>query len=218
MNYRKNKYRLYRRMRANKLPIAKGFNWRTSRCGNPCVQTLKTYQKFVGIQQTGEFDRRTLDALFPVQFRARIADLAKKEVGVHETTPNWGDRIKNYLAAAGITFPTAWCAAFVTFILHRAGYRRDLPPKPAWVPSWSEWARKTGRTVSKASARKGDLVCINWPGTDPSPDHIAIVTGNLGALKRVTTIGGNEGDAVRQGWRPYSQLHTVIRVDRFAKR
>lgn len=120
--------------------------------------------------------------------------------------------------SAGITFPTAWCAAFVVFVLHKAGYGGRLPDQPAWVPSWADWARKTHRTVSKVNARKGDLVCLNWPGTDPTPDHIAIVTGNLGALKRVTTVGGNEGDAVRQGWRPYSYLHTVIRVDRFRRR
>mgnify|MGYP002681820689 CR=1 FL=1 len=218
MNYQSKKRRLYQRMKANRLPVAPGFKWRTSKCGKPCEQTLKRYQKFVGIPQTGTFNQATMDALFPEQWRKRIADLAKKEVGVHETTPNWGARIKNYLAAAGITFPTAWCAAFVVFILHRAGYRRDLPPQPAWVPSWADWARKTHRTVSKVNARKGDLVCLNWPGTDPTPDHIAIVTGNLGALKRVTTVGGNEGDAVRQGWRPYSYLHTVIRVDRFRRR
>lgn len=218
MTARQQKYRLYRRMKANRLPVAKGFNWRPNQCGKPCEATLKTYQKFVGIPQSGEFDRRTMDALFPGQFRARIAALAKQEVGVHETSPNWGTRIKYYLQSVGITFPTAWCAAFVTYILHKAGYRGDLPDKPAWVPAWAEWARKTGRSIPKASARKGDIVCINWPGTDKTPDHIAIVTGNLGVLKRLTTIGGNEGNAVREAWRPYSQAHTVIRVDRYRRR
>ena len=218
MNYQSKKRRLYQRMKANRLPVAPGFKWRTSKCGKPCEQTLKRYQKFVGIPQTGRFDERTLDALFPGRFRARVAEVAKRELGVHETSPNWGARVKNYLAAAGITFPTAWCAAFVVFVLHKAGYGGRLPDQPAWVPSWAAWARKTGRTVTRAGARKGDLACINWPHTDKTPDHIAIITGNLGALKRVTTIGGNEGDAVRQGWRPYSYLHTVIRVDRYKRR
>ncbi len=218
MSNRAMKYRLYRRMKANKLPLAKGFHWRTNRIGEPCRQTLKAYQKFVGVQQSGEFDRRTLDALFPARFRARIAETARAEVGVHETSANWGGRVKQYLAAAGIEFPTAWCAAFVCFVLHRTGYRRDLPDQPAWVPSWATWAQRTGRAVSKTAARKGDLVCVNWPGTDATPDHIAIVTGNLGPLKRLTTIGGNEGDAVREAWRPYSQAHTVIRIDRFKRR
>jgi hypothetical protein len=218
MTVRRMKYRLYRRCRANRLPIAKGFRWRTNKVGKPCVTTLKTYQKFVGIGPTGEFDRRTMDALFPAQFRHRIAALARQEVGVAETSPNWGPRIKQYLAAAGITFPTAYCAAFCVFLLHKAGYRGDLPKLLGWVPSWAEWARKTGRAIAKVLARKGDFVCINWPGTDATPDHIAVVTGNLGVLKRLTTIGANESDAVREAWRPFSQAHTVIRVDRYRRR
>ena len=91
------KFRLRTRMKANRLPVAPGFKWRTSKCGKPCEQTLKRYQKFVGIEQTGTFNQATMDALFPEQWRKRIADLAKKEVGVHETTPNWGARIKNCL-------------------------------------------------------------------------------------------------------------------------
>jgi len=218
VTYRQKKHRLYRRMKANKLPIAKGFRWRTNKVGAACVATLKTYQRFVGIDQSGEFDRRTMDALFPAQFRARIAAIAKDEVGVHETSTNWGPRVKEYLAAAGITFPTAWCAAFCVFVAHKAGYRGPWPDKLAWVPSWASWARQTGRSVPAVSARKGDLVCVNWPGTDATPDHIAVVTGNLGALKRLTTVGGNEGNAVREAWRLYYLAHTVIRINRYDKR
>ena len=212
------KRRLSNRCKANKLTIAKGFRWRSRHVGKPCEATLKTYQGFVGIPKTGRFDTDTLDALFPSRFRKRIARLAREEVGVHETSTNWGERVKQYLAAAGITFPTSWCAALVVYLLHKAGYDGELPPRPAWVPSWAEWARRTGRSIAKIKARVGDLVCVNWPGTDATPDHIAVVTGNLLAYKRLTTIGGNEGDAVRQAWRPYWQAHTVIRLNRYAKR
>jgi len=212
------KHRLKARCKANKLPIARGFRWQVNRRGKPCIATLKGYQRFVGIPASGWFDQATLDALFPARFRKRIAAIARREIGVHETSANWGPRIQQYLAAAGIAFPTAWCAAFAIWLLHRAGYRGDLPTRPAWVPDWAEWARKSGRAIAWIKARNGDFVAINWPGTDPGPDHIAVVVGNLLLLKRLLTIGGNEGDAVRRGWRPYSYAHTVIRVDRYARR
>ena len=218
MSLRRKKYRLYRRMKANGLRPARGFRWRTNRLGEPARATLRTYQRFVGIPQTGVFDRATMDALFPGRFAARVVELARREVGVVESSPNWGDRVKEYLAAAGIGFPTAWCAAFCVYVLRRAGYRGPWPDKPAWVPSWASWARATGRAVAPAAARRGDLVCINWAGSDPTPDHIAVVTGNLGALKRLTTVGGNEGDAVREGWRPYWQAHTVVRLTQYRRR
>ncbi len=220
MAVRQWKYRLKRRCRANGVKIEQGFNWRTSRVGKPCFRTLKNYQHFVGIEQSGEFDRDTLDALYPPRFRARIAEVAAKELGTHESSTNWGRRIRDYLHAAGITFPTAWCAAFATFVAHKAGYRGPWPSQLAWVPSWAEWARHSGRSIARVKARKGDLVCLNWPGTSSTPDHIAVVTGNLLAAKQLTTIGGNEGEpgAVRRAWRPYTQIHTAIRLRRFARR
>lgn len=218
MTVRKKKYRLYRRMKANGLAIPRGFKWKTGRIGKPCEQALRVYQRFVGVPVTGKFDKRTMDALFPSRFRRRIVAVAKQEIGVHESSQNWGERVADYLRAVGIAFPTSWCAAFVVFVIKKAGYAGSLPPKPAWVPSWSEWAARFGLTVGKAQARLGDIVCLNWPGTDSTPDHIAIVTGNLGALKRLTTIGGNEGDAVREGWRPYWHVHTVIRLRQYARR
>ena len=215
---RRYKYRLLRRCKANHIPIEPGYRWRSARMGKPAVATLQRYQRFVGIPQTGSFGTKTLDALYPGHFRKRIAALAHKELGAHETSANWSLRIRDYLAAVRITFPTAWCAAFVTFIVHKAGYRGDLPSQTAWVPSWAAWARSTGHSIPRVKAGIGDIVCINWTGSDSTPDHIAIVTGNAVLSKRLTTVGGNEGDAVREAWRPYSQAHTVIRLNRFAKR
>lgn len=202
------------RTRARKLGIAvpRGLNIHSSTWGRAAQALAVKLQRHYKLVPSGEPTWALKWKLMPLN--QRIVYLAKREVGTRETSNNWSARIKDYLAAARIGFPTAWCAAFVTFVVLKAGYKGSLPDKLAWVPSWAAWARAKGYTVSPINARRGDLLCVNWPGTSSTPDHIAIVTGNLGLLKRVLTIGGNEGDpgAVRENWRPYSFAHTVIRL------
>lgn len=204
---------LKRRMRAKAkklgIEVPRGFRV-VNRWGKPAQRLAARLQRHYKILPTGRPSWALKWKLMTL--RERIAYLAAKEVGVMETSPNWSPRIRDYLLAAKIGFPTAWCAAFVTYVVHKAGWRGSLPDKLAWVPSWATWARQRHYDVTPLAARKGDIVCLNWPGTDATPDHIAVVTKNYGYLKQLTTVGGNEGDAVRRAWRPYYQAHTVIRL------
>jgi hypothetical protein len=39
-----------------------------------------------------------------------VLGIAKAEVGVRESSSNWGKRVAEYLDAVDIKFPAAWCA------------------------------------------------------------------------------------------------------------
>lgn len=225
-SYRARKYRLYRRMKANKLPIAKGFRWRTNKVGKPCEATLRTYQKFVGIKQTGEFDRRTLDALFAGQFRARIAAKALSQLGVHEwpSGSNSGPVMKFIEPFIGHV-PTAWCAFLGAWSAVQAGFPKDkLWKDVGWVDSWEREADKASNRhitrVRKLAAGRGDFALMDWE-RNGNPDHLAIVTAKVGPLATFHTVEGNVGaygGSVTKKTRLVTQAHAFVRLHRYGRR
>lgn len=65
----------------------------------------------------------------PEMIRSEILSVASKELGVHEETPNWGKRVREYLAATGLKSPNPWCFAGDVEILTESGFVRfdELP-------------------------------------------------------------------------------------------
>lgn len=226
MTYRKKKLRLRNRMRANGLDRARGFNWRSNRVGGPARETLRAYQKFVGLAQTGEFDAATMDALFPAKFRRRIAAKAIAETGVHEwpAGSNWGP-VKKFIEPFIGQVPTAWCALFGAWSAWQAGFLKDKFWKDvAWVDSWGREGRDPANQhvsiVGKLKAARGDFALMDWNG-DGDPDHLAIVTSKVGPLATFATIEGNVGDyggSVTKKVRLASQAVCFVRLHRYVKR
>ena len=137
-----------------------------------------------------------------VQARILALESALRDVGVHEMPPgsNWGQRVAQYLRAAGINSPAPWCAAFVTYHLRKVGYEVTTP-NPASVENWVVWARKHGDLVARPF--RGDLVCYDW-NADNWYDHIGFVVRVLALRWKgktfaglVRTVEGNAEDAVR---------------------
>jgi len=223
---RQKKLRLRNRMRANDLACAKGFNWRSNRVGEPARATLRTYQRFVGIAQSGEFDAATLDALFPARFRRRIAARATAETGVHEwpAGSNWGP-VKKFIGPFIGNVPTAWCALFGAWSAWQAGFPKDgFWRDVAWVDSWGREGRdpanKRVRIVGKLRASRGDFALLDWNGDD-DPDHLAIVTAKVGPLATLATVEGNVGaygGSVEKRVRLTSQVVCFVRLHRFGRR
>jgi len=148
-------------------------------------------------------------------FRLQALKIAQGELGVKEVPmgSNWGPRVSQYLKAAGITFPAAWCASFITWCFDKAGKKITFPG-PALVQDWDNWAAKNGEVVTRPF--KGDLVTFDWNG-DHWFDHIGIVEKVL-ALRPFNvylfqSIEGNSGDQVarRTHW-SNSQGTRFIRI------
>ena len=140
----------------------------------------------------------------PSSLANEIAEIAKAEVGVHETNgSNCGPRVNLYKAATNLPPKQAWpwCAAFVCWCVREAtkgrGFHFTLPTTAgAWA--FEEWARKQpAASVSfkkphASDIRKGDIVVFTF-------SHIGIAMGPpVGGL--VPTCEGNtDGSGSRDG-------------------
>lgn len=107
----------------------------------------------------------------------RLVKLAESQKGVKEGTAQ-ADRIA---AAAGISSAQAWCAAFITWVLKRAGVK-NLPSSPAAVSSWESWGGGEHIAGGLANARAGDLIAFNG-------EHIGMY---LGGGRMISGNWGNE--------------------------
>lgn len=64
--------------------------------------------------------------------RNRLVALAMAEVGVREATgENDGKRVEEYLAVAGLKKGLPWCAAFVSWVYAKEGFKK---PRTGWSP------------------------------------------------------------------------------------
>ena len=219
MSIRQDKRWLRRYCRAHHITIAKGFRVLARIWGRPAQATCRAAQKHAGLAQTGRVDEKTRLTFEP--FRHRLWRIARGELGTKEWPPssNWGE-VAKYLKAAGFTFPMPWCASFVTYCVKRAGWKRSLPTKLGWVPSWETWGDSNGYAVAKLKARRGDIVTFNWDA-DPAGEHIGFIARNYGALKQVATLEGNAtskaipGGGVVRKTRLWTQVNVVIRLPNY---
>ncbi len=122
----------------------------------------------------------------------KALNVARTQLGVKETSPNWGVRVSKYLASVGINFPAPWCLAFVHWCFHEVG--KELTGH-GLVQSFVNWAEKNGEIVARPFA--GDVVCYDW-NADDWYDHAGIVEKVLALRWRnhvfagwIQTIEGN---------------------------
>ena len=111
----------------------------------------------------------------PKSFRQLALESARTQIGVTETPygSNLGPKVEMYQDAtdAGV-HGFAWCAAFVSWNLKRAGYNVKQIPNRASVGFFLSWATKMGYV--KTRPYRGDLVCYQFDH-DSWPDHIGHV-------------------------------------------
>lgn len=124
-----------------------------------------------------------------------LVKIAESQKGVQEGSAEQAQ----FASAAGISAAQAWCAAFVTWSLKRAGIT-NLPSDPAYTGSWESWAGGE-HIASLAQARPGDLLAFD-------KEHIGIY---LGAGKFISGNWGNEV-AIANVSEETEPLTTIIRV------
>lgn len=218
MNNKRRKKYMYKYAMRHGIPIPKGFRPNINAFGKPARRLAFNILRHANKMHYAIPSRQFDDLVKPM--RVKVMEVVRSQLGTKEWPPfsNSGEVLR-YLKSAGITFPAPWCASFVTWCLKKAGLK-GLPDKPAWVPAWEAWAERKGWVVPKHKARKGDIVTFQFD-SDATGDHIGFVTRNLGIVKGITTIEGNAtsdaapGGGVVRKWRPWSQVHLVIRIPNY---
>ncbi len=196
----KSKLEVLARRRGVAIPA--GFDPNRPRTGAETRLLLRRVQAKLGLATTGTFNRPMREALLKVKlpgspYADRLLGVARGELGVRETSPNWGTRVSQYLRSASVTYPAPWCASFVTWSLAQAGDR--TPFRSAAVAAWVNAAtnREHGmRVVPPGDVRPGDIVAYDWDGGHDygQAAHIGIVSSQVSG-GRFTTIEGNTSSA-----------------------
>ncbi len=165
-----------------------GVNPDVTLIGDPARVWVARMQAACHLPVTHKFDRATMQKLLPPGIRGQVMAIAHAELGEHEWPPgsNMGE-IVEYLHVVGLSGGYPWCAAFVTWCLRKSGFTH-LPPNPAYVPSWDDWAQSRGLLKPVSESRLGDL-WIWWKNQhigfcdDTNPeDWIAYgLDGNVGS-------------------------------------
>jgi len=133
--------------------------------------------------------------------------------------PTYPGLVSNYLSAAGINSGYAsWCASFITYGCKGANI--PIPPNPAAVISWMEWAGQKGiLTTNITTVKKGDLGFWIDPGTQHG--HIFAINSvsvNENGVYVVNTVEGNTSpptgapstDLDRSGHSAYLKVRKVM--------
>lgn len=138
-------------------------------------------------------------------FRARILDAARGELGTTESGDNRGEALK-YPQHFG-RGAEAWCADFVSYVMQQSGGDMNDP----YCPSIVNDLKAQGAWKGKSNPQPGDMVLFDWDG-DRVADHIGIVE-RVNADGTIGTIEGNTQDpqSGREGvWRRTRSMGTVL--------
>ena len=138
-------------------------------------------------------------------FRSRILDAARAELGTTESGDNRGDALK-YPQHFG-RGAEAWCADFTSYVMQQSGGKMNNP----YCPSVVNQLKADGNWKGKSNPQPGDLVLFDWDG-DRNPDHIGIVE-KVNADGSIGTIEGNTENPQtgREGvWRRTRSMSTIL--------
>lgn len=92
----------------------------------------------------------------PLSFRA--ISIARSQIGKAEIPhgSNWGEHVQKYLKSVGITFPAAWCMAFVYYCYSEACKEAKIPnvliKTGGVLRQWNEIPKQYKWSVPKVGA------------------------------------------------------------------
>lgn len=124
----------------------------------------------------------------------QVLALAAQQIGTAENPP-YSNKVK-YSDWYGLTGP--WCAMFVSWVLHHAGYPIEISSSKgfAYCPSGVKWFKDHGRWAGrKTKPEPGWVIFFDFPNDGVNrPSHTGLVEAPL-ADGRVATIEGNTNGA-----------------------
>lgn len=117
-------------------------------------------------------------------------------MGEKEQGHNAGPFVTMLLKAVSLPPGNAWCAAFVSYCLKKAGFTKGPTKNRARVKAWADWGFEKG--VITKHPQRGDLFFwLNQNGTGhigfylgDDPDGMRVIDGNT------NVAGSREGDGV----------------------
>ena len=152
----------------------------------------------------------------------RVVSVARAELGVTESPAN-SNRVKYWTEYDPGFQGQPWCVVFVWWVFRTAGLSGLFlgGGRTANCGTLLRWYREQGWTVPVAEARPGDIVILNFSGTQ-SADHCGIVAERVcTGEKYIRTIEGNtspgaegsqdNGGCVALKYRAYYQIVGVCR-------
>lgn len=126
---------------------------------------------------------------------------------------NWGTPVKDYLKSVGITFPAAWCAAFIYWCFEQNSKGKNPLIKTGGVLAHWNQADKKLRVVGEP--QPGDIFIMDYgkglghtgfvEKTDPT--FIYTIEGNT------NDSGSREGIMVCRKQRPKAKIKGYLRYD-----
>ena len=139
---------------------------------------------------------------------------ADSYVGQEEQGHNAGPFVTMLLKAIGLGPGYAWCAAFVSWVLVKAGFRGGPKFGRGRVKNWVDWAYENG-CLYYSNPKRGDLFA--WVNRDLT-GHIGFVLsvpdfdGTFRSIEGNTNIdGAREGDRVMKRARKLQPRMLFIR-------
>lgn len=126
-----------------------------------------------------------------------------------------GTTVWNYY---GLAKGIAWCAAFVSYIMAKAGAKNLFYGGKSvfYVPYAQQWLKKNCTHVKMIDAKPGDIVVFTWDGIGNnsekgSRDHIGFIR-KAGTSKTAYTIEGNtNGGIVANKTRALKWIYGIYR-------
>lgn len=101
-----------------------------------------------------------------------------------------------------------WCAAYVSVILYKAGYKRIIECS---VPRMILLARAAGiYKTSGYKPKKGDLVIYDWDGNKDG-DHVGIIT-DIDNIGFITVKEGNKAGSIGVRALPYDDSRVMAYI------
>jgi CHAP domain len=140
---------------------------------------------------------------------ARVLAWAESQIGQAEQPPgsNDGPAIATYRSAVAGSAPgEPWCAYFASWAASQAGTPLgDSGQGIGWVDGIRDWAQRNGKLLPAGSTpQPGDLILYGGR-------HVGIVE-SVNGDGSLTTVEGNEGDAVRRVHRSPSEATGYVRL------
>lgn len=151
-------------------------------------------------------------------FRSHVLTVARRYLGVEEQPrgSNRGPYINEFIEFTGLKPPQPWCAAFVSFVIHKAagelGVNTDFP-KTALTPQILAYAKRKGNLITRAEMdsgakpQPGDVFLLYYP-TLNRVAHTGFVERVLPLV--VVTIEGNTNDSGgREGYKVARRIRRI---------
>jgi hypothetical protein len=131
----------------------------------------------------------------------------------HPRGSNWGEPVKTYLKSVSITFPAAWCMAFVYWCFNEAA-KQEKVVNPM---------HKTGGVLAQYKYRKAKAVTVPEPGDVFIMDYGGGL-GHTGIVEKVNTDGtlltieGNTNDTgSREGYEVCRRVRPLGKIKAFLR-